>query len=312
MLLKGIDSAHLPVMVPEVLEYLMVQEGGRYLDATCGEGGHARAILNASSPSGQLLGLDADRESLMVAERRMEEFGKRFFTENTNFRKVRAIALEKDFIPLHGVLFDLGVSSLQLEEEPRGFSFKRPEPLDMRFSISQKLTAADIINEFDEEEIADIIYQFGEERAARRIARAIVRNRPISNSLELSEIVEKASSKRGGYRIHPSTKTFQALRIAVNDELTALETALEQATSLLGQSGRLVVISYHSLEDRIVKSFIKREMSNCYCPAGTSVCRCGHSATLKRVTPRPLTPTPAELKANRRSRSAKLRVAERV
>jgi 16S rRNA (cytosine1402-N4)-methyltransferase len=201
------------------------------------------------------------------------------------------------------------VSSLQLDRESRGFSFRRADPLDMRFSFDQQITAADIVNHYAESELADIIFHLGEDRAARRIARAIVRSRPILTSLELAEVIEKVNPRRGK-RTHPAT--FQAIRIAVNDELSALETALEQAVSLLGQSGRMTVISYHSLEDRIVKNFIRKQASDCICPPGTPVCRCEHLATLKVITRRPLIPTDAETASNPRARSAKLRVAERI
>ena len=209
------------------------------------------------------------------------------------------------------MLFDLGVSSLQLDRESRGFSFRRADPLDMRFSFDQQVTAADIVNGYAESELADVIFHLGEDRAARRIARAIVRNRPINTSLELAEVIENVNPRRGR-RTNPATRTFQAIRIAVNDELSALETALEQAVSLLGQGGRMAVISYHSLEDRIVKNFVRKQASDCICPPGTPVCRCEHLATLKVITRRPLIPTDTEIASNPRARSAKLRVAERV
>ena len=298
-------------MVPEALTYLDAQSGGRYIDATCGEGGHARSIVRAAQPGGQLLGIDADSEAISVAQSRLSDFEYSCTLVNQNFRYLRSIALKNHFAPTHGVLFDLGVSSLQLESHTKGLSFGRPDPLDMRFSLSQKLTAGDIVNEFEEEEVAAIIYQFGEERAARRIARAIVKNRPIKTSSDLASIVTTANPLRYG-RIHPATKTFQALRIAVNDELTALEQALEQAVSILGIGGRLVVISYHSLEDRIVKSFMRRESADCICLGGTPVCKCEHVKTLKPITKRPVTPTVTEVTVNPRSRSAKLRAAERM
>jgi 16S rRNA (cytosine1402-N4)-methyltransferase len=298
-------------MVPEVISALRVQPGGRYIDATLGEGGHADAILQAAEPGGQLLGLDADPEAVSVATGRLDRFRDSFLAVNTNFRELRAVALGRDFLPVHGVLFDLGVSSLQLDAEARGFSFRRPDPLDMRFSLDQRVTAADIVNTYAEHDLADIIYRLGEERASRRIAKAIVSSRPVRTSLELAGIVESASPRRG-QRIHPATKTFQALRIAVNDELASLEDALEQAISVLGHGGRLAVISYHSLEDRIVKNLFRRESSDCICPPGTPECRCEHLATLRTITKSPLVPADEEEAANPRSRSAKLRVAERI
>ena len=307
----GLELHHTPVMVPEIMQALKTQSGGRYIDGTLGEGGHSKSILNAVEPGGQVLGLDADAEAITVATERLMEHGDAFLAINTNFRDIRATALRYEFVPVHGVLFDLGVSSLQLDRESRGFSFRRSDPLDMRFSFEQQLTAADIVNEYAESELADLIFHLGEDRAARRIARLIVQKRPINTSLELAELIEKVSPRRGK-RMHPATRTFQAIRIAVNDELSALETALEQAVSLLGQGGRLAVISYHSLEDRIVKNFIRKQASDCICPPGTPVCRCNHLATLKMISRRPLTPTDSEIETNQRSRSAKLRVAERI
>ncbi|MBP64507.1 MAG: 16S rRNA (cytosine(1402)-N(4))-methyltransferase RsmH [Dehalococcoidia bacterium] len=307
----GLELHHTPVMVPEIMQALKTQPGGRYIDGTLGEGGHSKSILNAVEPGGQVLGLDADAEAITVATERLMEHGDAFLAINTNFRDIRATALRYEFVPVHGVLFDLGVSSLQLDRESRGFSFRRSDPLDMRFSFDQQLTAADIVNEYAESELADLIFHLGEDRAARRIARLIVQKRPINTSLELAELIEKVSPRRGK-RMHPATRTFQAIRIAVNDELSALETALEQAVSLLGQGGRLAVISYHSLEDRIVKNFIRKQASDCICPPGTPVCRCNHLATLKMISRRPLTPTDSEIETNQRSRSAKLRVAERI
>ncbi len=307
----GLDLHHTPVMIPEMMHALNVMPGGRYIDGTLGEGGHSKEILKAADPGGQVLGLDADAEAISVATERLAEHGDAFLAINVNFRDVRATALQYEFIPVHGVLFDLGVSSLQLDRESRGFSFRRSDPLDMRFSFDQQVTAADIINGYAESELADVIFPLGEDRAARRIARAVVRNRPINTSLELADVIEKVNPRRGK-RTHPATRTFQAIRIAVNDELSALETALEQAVSLLGQGGRMAVISYHSLEDRIVKNFIRKQASDCICPPGTPVCRCNHLATLKVITRRPMIPTDAEIKSNPRARSAKLRVAERV
>lgn len=311
MTLMGIETRHIPVMVPECLDALNVQPGGRYIDATAGEGGHSHAILQASEPGGQVLALDADPEAVDVASQRLASYGDAFLAINANFRDLRITALRQDFVPVHGVLMDLGVSSLQLDREARGFSFRRADPLDMRFSIDQRVTASDVVNSYTQDELADLIFHLGEDRAARRIAAAIVRNRPLSTSLELAEVIEKASPRRGS-KIHPATRTFQAIRITVNDELSALETALQQAASLIGQGGRMAVISYHSLEDRIVKRFFLKESSDCVCPPETPVCVCDHRATLKMLTRRPTTPSEAEIESNPRSRSAKLRSAERI
>lgn len=311
MILMGLNLHHEPVMMPEIMQALNVQPGGRYIDGTLGEGGHSKEILRAANPGGQVLGVDADPEAITVATKRLAEHDDAFLAVNTNFRDIRATALQYEFVPVHGVLFDLGVSSLQLDRESRGFSFRRADPLDMRFSLDQQISASNIVNEYAESELADIIFHLGEDRAARRIANAIVRHRPLNTSLELAELIEKVNPRRGK-RTHPATRTFQAIRIAVNDELSALETALEQAVSLLGQGGRLAVISYHSLEDRIVKNFIRKQASDCICPPGTPICRCDHLATLKMISRRPQIPTDSEIGANPRARSAKLRVAERV
>jgi len=311
VILMGLELHHTPVMIPEIIQALKAHPGARYIDGTLGEGGHSKSILNAIEPGGQVLGLDADAEAITVATERLMEHEDAFLAINANFRDIRATALRYEFVPVHGVLFDLGVSSLQLDRESRGFSFRRSDPLDMRFSFEQQLTAADIVNQYAESELADLIFHLGEDRAARRIAKAIVHNRPVNTSLELAELIEKVSPRRGK-RMHPATRTFQAIRIAVNDELSALETSLEQAVSLLGQGGRLAVISYHSLEDRIVKNFIRKQASDCICPPGTPICKCNHLATLKMVSRRPLTPTESEIETNRRARSAKLRVAERI
>ena len=305
---------HEPVMLSEVLDALQVIPGGRYIDATLGEGGHARAILRAASPGGQLIGIDADPEAVASAEKRLEEFGSLVRIANENFAEMQAIATRYGFAPVHGVLMDLGVSSLQLDRESRGFSFRRSDPLDMRFSNDGGLDANKIVNQYSERELGDIIYRYGDERASRRIASAIVENRPVKNALQLADIV--SSVKRRGRRgIHSATQTFQALRIAVNDEMVALKAGLEQAVNVTGTGGRIVVISYHSLEDRIVKNFFRTAASDCICDSEgrqSPFCTCNHTPTLEPVIRGALTPTSSEVDANPRSRSAKLRVASRI
>lgn len=298
-------------MTEEVIRYLAVQPGGRYVDCTVGGGGHARAVLEASSPGGLLLGLDADPRAIELAAKALEAYGSAVRLVEANFRSLESVCRRYNFAPVHGVLFDLGVSSMQLADETRGFGFQVNAPLDMRFSPSQELTAARIVNTYGEKEIADIIFRYGEEPASRRIARAIVRARPIESTQRLAEIVARAV---GGVRrrTHPATRTFQALRIAVNDELAALEEGLGQARNVLGPGGRLVVISFHSLEDRAVKRFLQLESQDCICPPQTPTCVCNHRATLRIVTRRAVTPGAAEIAANPRSRSAKLRAAERI
>ena len=301
-------------MLSEVLDALQVVPGGRYIDATVGEGGHAKAILRNASPGGQLIGIDADPEAVASTEKRLEEFGSLVRIVNENFTEMRAIATRYGFAPVHGVLMDLGVSSLQLDREARGFSFRRSDPLDMRFSTNGRLDAEEIVNQYSERELGDIIYRYGEERASRRIASAIVKNRPVKNALQLAEIV--SSVKRRGRRgIHPATQTFQALRIAVNDEMVALKAGLEQAVNVTGTGGRIVVISYHSLEDRIVKNFFRTVAADCICDSEerqSPFCTCNHTPTLELVIRGALTPTVSEVDANPRSRSAKLRVASRI
>ena len=305
---------HEPVMLSEVLDALQVIPGGRYIDATLGEGGHARAILRAASPGGQLIGIDADPEAVVSVEKRLEEFGSLVRIVNENFAEMQAIATRYEFAPVHGVLMDLGVSSLQLDRESRGFSFRRSDPLDMRFSNDGGLDANKIVNQYSERELGDIIYRYGDERASRRIASAIVENRPVQNALQLADII--SSVKRRGRRgIHSATQTFQALRIAVNDEMVALKAGLEQAVNVTGTGGRIVVISYHSLEDRIVKNFFRTAASDCICDSEgrqSPFCTCNHTPTLKPVIRGALTPTSSEVDANPRSRSAKLRVASRI
>ena len=298
-------------MVGEVLEGLAVTADGCYIDCTLGLGGHAEAILEAGSPSARVLGLDLDPAALDLAQERLDRYGDRALLVEGNFRMVAEVARQHEFVPADGVLFDLGVSSLQLDEAERGFSFRQEAPLDMRMSPSQGLTAADMVNTFGRDELADLIWRYGEERHSRRIARLIVENRPLRTTTQLAQIVERAV---GGARekIHPATRTFQALRIAVNEELDSLETALSDACGLLGFGKRLVVISFHSLEDRMVKEFIRRESSDCICPPTTPACRCGHRATLRPVGRRPIRPEAEETAANPRSRSAKLRIAERI
>jgi len=289
---------HIPVLLKETVEALAVQPGGRYIDCTLGAGGHAAAILDRSSPGGQLLGIDADPEAIAVARARLEAYSSSALLVNHNFANLKAICIKYDFSPVHGILFDLGLSSLQLDSSGRGFSFQHDAPLDMRLSPSQEVTAADIVNTYPEAELAGLIRNFGEESHSGKIARYIVQQRPIKTTLQLARVIEQAIGGRRG-RIHPATKTFLALRIAVNQELEHLQSALEQAIDLLGFGGRLVVISYHSLEDRIVKRFMHQEAS-------------GENACLRLINKKVITPSLVEVQLNPRSRSAKLRAAERI
>jgi len=302
---------HVPVLLDEVIAGLQAQRGGYFVDCTVGLGGHAAAILEKISPSGRLLGIDADPEAIKVSQDKLSDYGEAVTLVNDNFVNLEDICRRYHFHPVDGILFDLGVSSLQLDTAERGFSFHLDAPLNMRFDPEQGLTASDIVNSFSEQELAKLIERYGEERHSRRIARYIVQNRPIATTVELAHLVEQAS---GGKRakIHPATRTFMALRIAVNSELQNLELALKQTINLLRPGGRLTVISYHSLEDRIVKQFMRSAASSCLCPPGTVVCRCGHVPTLKLISRKVIKPTSLEIESNPRSRSAKLRIAERL
>jgi len=302
---------HVPVLLDEVIAGLQAQRGGYFVDCTVGLGGHAAAILEKISPSGRLLGIDADHEAIKVSQDKLSDYGEAVSLVNDNFVNLEAICKRYHFHPVDGIFFDLGVSSLQLDTAERGFSFHLDAPLNMRFDARQELTASDIVNSLSEQELAKLIEKYGEERHSRRIARYIVQNRPIATTVELARLVERAlSGKRA--RIHPATRTFMALRIAVNSELQNLELALKQTINLLRPGGRLTVISYHSLEDRIVKQFMRYAASSCLCPPGTVVCRCGHVPTLKLISRKVIKPTSLEIESNPRSRSAKLRIAERL
>jgi 16S rRNA (cytosine1402-N4)-methyltransferase len=290
---------HLPVLLDEVVSWLRPKAGGRYVDGTVGSGGHAAAILSAADPDGCLLGLDADPSAIDVARAHLAQFGDRATLVNASFRQLASVVAETGFGPIDGIVMDLGISSRQLDVGGRGFSFRHDEPLDMRFDPTRGESAADLLNHADESDIADILYQFGEEHRSRRIARAIVRQReqaPIASTQDLVHAVEYALGPKRG-RTHPATKSFQALRIAVNDELVALEETLPTAASLLAPGGRLAVIAFHSLEDRRVKQFFR---------AGGA-----DDAPLAELTRKPIAPSAEESARNPRARSAKLRIAER-
>ncbi len=302
--------SHIPVLYQEVLAGLQIRPGGRYIDGTVGGGGHARGILVASAPDGDLLGIDADPMAVTLAGEQLAVFAGRVTVVQGNFADLEEIAVEHGFCSVEGILLDLGLSSLQLEAAGRGFAFRLDGPLDMRFDPSRTTTAADLVNTLSREELADILFRYGEEPQSRRIARAIAAERPISTTGELAALVSASVGRRR--RIHPATRTFQALRIAVNEELECLAGALPQALRLLGPGGRLAIISFHSLEDRLVKQFFRNEARDCVCPPEIPVCVCDHRATLGIVTKKPIRPSAEEVAANPRSRSAKLRVAYRL
>jgi len=305
-------SLHLSVMPGEVLRVLEVERGGMYVDCTLGLGGHAEAILSASDAT-RVMGIDQDDEALMLARTRLERFGERVRLVKSNFSQIADVVNK----PVDGVLADLGVSSLQLDSETRGFSFRFDAPLDMRMDVaSGGRTAAELLAETDEKELADIIYRYGEERHSRRIARRIVEKRksgePIETTTQLAELVKRAVPFNPKDKIHPATRTFQALRIAVNGELDILEQFVKDAVDVLKTEGRLAIITFHSLEDRIVKHAFQRLSGKCICPPRQPVCTCGAVKKVEILTKKPLLPTEAEQKQNPRSRSAKLRACKKL
>jgi len=301
---------HVPVLVAEVAELLVTRQGGSYIDGTVGAGGHACAILSKAGGSARLLGIDADPSALEVARQRLAEFGDRVVLMHGNFRDLSLIARSAGFFPVNGILLDLGLSSMQLADAERGFSFQGTGKLDMRFDRSKGVSAHDLLAGLDERQLAEVLREYGEERYARAIAREVVRTGPVCRVSELSDAVARAVPRRA---LRPAlARTFQALRIATNDELGALREALPQAIDALEVGGRIAVIAFHSLEDRIVKRFFRRESSNCVCPPQLPRCQCGHTARLRLVTKRPIRPSADEVRRNPRSRSARLRVAERI
>ncbi|HYK96469.1 MAG TPA: 16S rRNA (cytosine(1402)-N(4))-methyltransferase RsmH [Candidatus Dormibacteraeota bacterium] len=311
-------TVHVPVMADEVVEMLAPAAGGRHVDATLGGGGHAERILTASDPDGRLLGLDADGAAIArVRERLAPRFGDRLRLRQANFRELSTVAPDEGFAGVDGCLFDLGLSSFQLADVERGFGFRTDGTLDMRFDTSRGVPAAELIATLDAAELTALFRRYGEEPFSGRIARAIVETRratPIRTADALAALVARVTPSRapGRRRVHPATRVFQALRIAVNEELDALEAGLSAALDLLRPGGRLVVLSYHSLEDRIVKRFFQSERRGCVCPPAAPVCVCGHEPRLRLLSPKGLVPSAAEVSANPRARSARLRAAERI
>jgi 16S rRNA (cytosine1402-N4)-methyltransferase len=303
---------HHPVLYNETISVLQPHGGRSYVDGTVGAGGHAWGILEASSPDGKLLGLDLDPQALKLAGERLSVYGDRVRLVQASYASLLQQIEILEWKSVAGIVLDLGVSSMQLDHPGRGFSFQSDAPLDMRFDPRRPQTAADLLNSLPEKELADLIYRYGEERQARKIANAIARARPITTTHQLSQIVSSVKSLSKHRRLHPATLTFQALRIAVNQELEALESFLPQAVTVLSPGGRLAVIAYHSLEDRIVKQHFRRESQNCICPPRQPVCTCGHRASLEEITRRPVVPQESEVERNPRARSARLRVAEKL
>lgn len=320
------QTVHIPVMLEEVLKFLQPRAGGHYVDGTLGDGGHAEAILERSAPGGKVLGIDSDTLALARVERRLAgaALDRRLALVHGNFAELARIVDEAGFMSsVDGVLLDLGFSSYQVEDPERGFSFSVDGPLDMRLDRSQELRATDLVNSASEQELADIFWRYGEETRSRQIAWRIVRERargPITRTSQLARLAAAGVPYKPGM-IHPATRVFQALRIAVNSELESLEAALPQILEVLcagkagnmdGDGGRMVIISFHSLEDRLVKGFMRRESMDCICPPDIPVCVCNHKASLRLLTPKPVIPTKEEVLINPRARSAKLRAAEIV
>jgi 16S rRNA (cytosine1402-N4)-methyltransferase len=312
--LGGMGAPHRPVLLKETLKFLVPERGGLFVDCTVGLGGHSEAILNSSDAT-HVIGMDLDPAALAYSQQRLASFGDRFHAYQANFRELAEILKRADEREPQGILVDLGVSSLQFDSPERGFSFRYDAPLDMRMDPTSGATAADLLQQLSESEIARIIFEFGEERFSRRIARRIVERReqgtPVTTTKELADLVASAI---GGKRqqIHPATRTFQALRIAVNNELEGLGSFVETAVDLLAPDGRFVGISFHSLEDRILKQELRRLSGHCQCPPRLPVCSCGARGVVEVLTRRPVAPSAHEIEENPRARSAKLRAARKL
>jgi 16S rRNA (cytosine1402-N4)-methyltransferase len=324
-----VAPGHRPVLYQEVIQALQPGPAGRYVDGTVGAGGHAWGVLEASSPDGVLLGMDVDPQALNLATQILAPYGQRAILIRRSYTTLDKTLADLGWPNVNGIVLDLGLSSMQLDTAERGFSFQSDAPLDMRFDPDNPVNATDLVNRLDEIDLADLIYRYGEEPGARRIARSIVKNRPVKTTQELAELVLQALGGRARYpanrhsagredswkhqkTVHPATRTFQALRIAVNRELESIETVLPLAIAALAPGGRLAVISFHSLEDRVVKQFFRRESQDCICPPRQPICTCGHQATIHEVIRRPIQPQPAEVAQNPRSRSARMRVVEKL
>jgi len=312
-------AAHLPVMLKETMDVLEVGSGRLWVDATAGAGGHLSAMLERSQPDGKVLGIDRDLHSLEKLRQRFasETSEGRCLLAHANYADLKQVLTEYGIDTITGgILADLGVSSMQLDVPERGFSFLREGPLDMRMDPTQHTTAKDLINKLPEDQLADILYRYGEERLSRPIARRIAENRPINTTAELAEVVSRVVNRfqRGKRKdeSHPATRTFQALRIAVNDELSSLENFLQAATDCLAPGARLAVITFHSLEDRLVKQFLKQAAVSCVCPPRQPICTCNKKIQMRILTGKPLLPSSNEILANPRARSAKLRGGEKV
>jgi len=313
--LGGKGAPHRPVLLEETLKFLAPERGGLFVDCTVGLGGHSEAILK-SSQNARVLGMDLDPTALAYARERLASYGERFRAFQANFRAINAVLQQANERDPNGILVDLGVSSLQFDSPERGFSFRFDAPLDMRMDPTRGATAADLLQQLPESEIARIIFEYGEERHSRRIARRIVdcreQGKPITTTAELADLARQAAGGHKRNQIHPATRTFQALRIAVNHELEGLGEFVESAVDLLIPDGRFAGISFHSLEDRILKRELKKLSGHCECPPRLPVCTCGARKVVEVLTRRPVTSGSPEIEENPRARSAKLRACRKL
>ncbi|MBP6178299.1 MAG: 16S rRNA (cytosine(1402)-N(4))-methyltransferase RsmH [Anaerolineales bacterium] len=304
-------NAHTPVLYQEIIHALQPKSGGHYVDGTLGAGGHARGILEACAPDGLLLGLDVDPKALALARETLAPYEGRIHLAQASHITLKSQLTSLRWDAIDGMVLDLGASSMQFDNAERGFSFMQDGPLDMRFGPGALQSAADLVNTLSQEDLADLIFRYGEDRDARRIARAVVESRPIHTTRELVAVIEKASPRRGD-RVHPATQTFQALRIAVNDELAAVEKTLPQAVASLRSGGRLAVISFHSLEDRIVKDYFRELSKEIVNPPYERIYEVERAAVVTLINKKPITASEMEIKDNPRARSAKLRIVEKI
>lgn len=309
-------NEHLPVLYQEIMFHLQPRPGGKYIDGTVGAGGHSAGLLELSAPDGRLLGLDRDMEAIEFSRRQLAGAGKRVTLLQASYAEMFRLAGQHGFTAVDGILLDLGLSSRQLTAANRGFSFRQEGPLDMRFDTTQGATAAELLNTMGESALAEVFWRYGEVRQSRKVARAIVEARPISTTSQLAAIAAQSGDRRrsrnAARRIHPATKIFQALRIAVNEELAALESVLPVIVNLLRPGGRLAIISFHSLEDRMVKQFIRERSRECVCPPELPICTCDTQPTLRPVNRKVIKASDEEVTKNPRSRSARLRIAEKL
>ena len=306
---------HIPIMLKQTIDVLMPKSEGVYLDATLGGGGHSYEILKRSSPDGKLIGLDLDQDALKSAGEKLSRFGSRVVTVHSNYKDACKVLDSLGIQYIDGAIMDFGISSHQIDEASRGFSYTKDAQLDMRMDQSQSLTAYKVVNEYSQKKLIEMLYQYGEENFAKRIVANIIEARavsPINTTLELADLISKSVPKKQLKHGHPAKKTFQAIRIEVNQELEGLGQAVESIIGRLKKGGRIAVITFHSLEDRVVKQLLKTESTDCICDKSMPICSCGHKASMKLLTNKPIVPNEEELKNNTRAASAKLRAAEKL